>query len=62
MNIARCRECREVEPHGELYSQKMPREQDVVDLLPEPPKILERKGIIDRIKSAIENMVDVFEW
>lgn len=45
-----------------LYSQKMPRGQDIVDLLPEPPKILERKGIIDRIRNAITNIVDVFEW
>lgn len=45
-----------------LYSQKLPREQDIADLLPEQPRILERKGIIDRIKSAIENIVDIFEW
>lgn len=45
-----------------LYSQKLPREQDIADLLPEQPRILERKGIIDRIKNAIENIVDIFEW
>jgi type I restriction enzyme R subunit len=45
-----------------LYTQKLPREQDIADLLPEQPRILERKGIIERIKSAIENIVDVFEW
>ncbi len=45
-----------------IYSQKLPREQDIADLLPEQPRILERKGIIDRIKSAIENIVDIFEW
>jgi type I restriction enzyme R subunit len=45
-----------------LYTQKLPRGQDIVDILPESPKILERQGIIDRIKSAIQNMVDVFEW
>jgi len=45
-----------------LYTQKLPRGQDIVDMLPESPKILERQGIIDRIKSAIQNMVDVFEW
>jgi type I restriction enzyme, R subunit len=45
-----------------LYSQRLPHGQDIVDLLPEPPKILERQGIIDRIKIAIENIVDVFEW
>jgi len=45
-----------------LYTQKLPHGQDIVDLLPEPPKILERQGIINRIKSAIENIVDMFEW
>ena len=45
-----------------LYTQKLPHEQDIADLLPEQPKILERKNIIDRIKNAIENIVDMFEW
>lgn len=45
-----------------LYTQKLPHGQDIVDLLPETPRILERQGIIDRIKTAIENIVDMFEW
>ncbi len=45
-----------------LYTQRLPNGQDIVDLLPEAPKLLERQGIIDRIKSAIENVVDIFEW
>jgi len=45
-----------------LYTQKLPHGQTIVDLLPEEPRILERQGIIDRIKSAIENIVDMFEW
>lgn len=45
-----------------LYTQKLPHEQDIADLLPEQPRILERKSIIDRIKKAIENIVDMFEW
>lgn len=45
-----------------LYTQRFPREQDIVDLLSEKPKILERRGIIERIKAAIENIVDIFEW
>jgi type I restriction enzyme R subunit len=45
-----------------LYSQKLPRGQDIADMLPEKPRILERQGIIDRIRSAIQNIVDVFEW
>jgi len=45
-----------------LYTQRLPQGQDIVDLLPEPPRLLKRQGIIDRIKSAIENIVDIFEW
>jgi len=45
-----------------FYTQKMPREQDIADLMPKAPKILERKGIINRIKGAIEDLVDIFEW
>lgn len=45
-----------------LYTQKLPRGQEIVDLLPEPPRILERQNIIDRVRSAIENIVDMFEW
>ena len=45
-----------------LYTQKLPHGQDIVDLLPEAPKLLERQGIIDRVKSAIENVVEMFEW
>lgn len=45
-----------------LYTQRLPHSQDIVDLLPETPKLLERQGIIDRIKGAIENVVDMFEW
>lgn len=45
-----------------LYTQKLPLGQDIVDMLPEPPRILERQRIIDRVRSAIENLVDIFEW
>ena len=45
-----------------LYTQKLPNGQDIVDMLPEVPRIKERQGIIDRIKDAIENIVDMFEW
>ena len=45
-----------------LYAQKPPNGQDIVDLLPEAPRIKERQGIIDRIKNAIENIVEMFEW
>jgi len=45
-----------------LFTQKLPRGQDIVDLLPTPPKILERQTIVDRIKNAIEKIVNIFEW
>jgi len=45
-----------------LYTQKLPQEQDIADMLPEQPRILERSSIIERIKTAIENIVDIFEW
>jgi len=45
-----------------LYTQKTPNGQEIVDMLPEVPMIKERQGIIDRIKTAIENIVDIFEW
>lgn len=47
-----------------LYTQKLPQGQEIIDTIPEPeqPRIMERQGVIDRIKSAIENMVDIFEW
>jgi type I restriction enzyme, R subunit len=45
-----------------VYTQKLPNGQDIVDLLPKVPKLLERQGIVDRIKKAIDNLVDIFEW
>jgi type I restriction enzyme R subunit len=45
-----------------LYSQKLPHGQDIIDLLPKKPHIFKRQGIIDRIRGAIENIVDMFEW
>jgi type I restriction enzyme R subunit len=45
-----------------IYTQKLPKGQDIIDMLPKAPKILERKSIVSRIKDAIEGMVDIFEW
>lgn len=45
-----------------LYTQRLPQGQAIVDLLPETPRILERQGIIDRIKGAIESIAEIFEW
>lgn len=45
-----------------LYTGRLPHGQKIIDTLPVAPKILERKGIIDRVKNAIEAIVDIFEW
>jgi type I restriction enzyme R subunit len=45
-----------------LYTQKLPREQQIADMLPEQPKILERRGIIERIRTSIEDIVSLFNW
>jgi len=45
-----------------FYSQKLPRTQEIADILPVQPKIMERQRILDRIKEAIVNIFDVFEW
>ncbi len=44
------------------YTQKLPKEQDIADILPRQPPILERKGILGRIRNALENIVNIFEW
>jgi type I restriction enzyme R subunit len=45
-----------------IYTQKTPLGDDIVALLPETPSILKRQNIIDRIKGAIVDIVDIFEW
>ncbi len=47
-----------------LYTQKLPRDQEIKDQLfrDRHLPILERKSLIDRIRSAIQNIVDKFEW
>lgn len=45
-----------------VYTQKTPLGDDIIALLPKQPSVLKRKKIIDRIKGAIINIVDVFEW
>ena len=45
-----------------IYTQRLPHGEDIVDLLPEAPRLMERQGIIDRVRDAIQNIVDVFEW
>lgn len=45
-----------------LYTQKLPLGQEIIDLKASPSGILERESIVDRVRSAIENIVEVFEW
>jgi len=45
-----------------FYTQKLPHGQAIADLLPEQPRIRERSAILGRIKTAIENIVDIFDW
>ena len=45
-----------------LYTQKMPNDQDIVELVPTTPPILERQGIVNRVKKAIESVINIFEW
>lgn len=47
-----------------IYTQRTPLGDDIIALLPEneKPSVLKRQGIINRIKGAIVNLVDVFEW
>lgn len=45
-----------------LYTQKLPQGEEIIEMLPRRPRIMEYHGIVDRIKSAIENIVDMFEW
>jgi urease gamma subunit len=45
-----------------LYTQKLPQDQEVADLLPAGTKFLHQQGIIDRVKNMIQKIVDVFEW
>lgn len=45
-----------------LYTQKLPKESQITDMLEVKPKIMERQGIMDRIKAAIQEIAEVFEW
>ncbi len=45
-----------------LFNQRLPRSQQIIDSMNTAPKYLERKTIIERIKTAIQSIVDVFEW
>lgn len=45
-----------------IYSQKLPQDQEIAELFEKKINIRERSTIIDRVKNAIANIVEVFEW
>lgn len=45
-----------------VYTQKMPRDQRIVDLMPKKPDILKRGTIADRIRKSLKDIVEIFEW
>lgn len=46
-----------------LYSGRLPKGDEIIESLNKKEvSILQRQGIIDRIKNAIESIVDIFEW
>jgi type I restriction enzyme R subunit len=46
-----------------LYSGRLPKGDEIISSLENKEvSILKRQGIIDRVKNAIEAIVDVFEW
>lgn len=45
-----------------LYTDRLPSGEDIVERLPERPKLMEYKNVVGRIKEAIKEIVDIFEW
>lgn len=45
-----------------LYTNRLPSSEEVIEKLPERPGLMEYKKVADRIKEAITNLVEVFEW
>ena len=45
-----------------IYTNRLPHGEVIVKMLSKPPKLLERQGVIDRIKTALVAIVDIFEW
>jgi len=45
-----------------LYTNRLPSGEDIIEKLPERPRLMEHKGVIDRIRAAIKDIVEVFEW
>lgn len=45
-----------------LYTDRLPNGEDIIEKLPERPRLMEHKGVIDRIRTAIKDIVEIFEW
>jgi hypothetical protein len=45
-----------------LYTDRLPRVKQIIGMLDEKPRILEYQGIVDRIKGAISEAVEIFKW
>ncbi len=47
-----------------FYTGKLPHGEEIIDSIPDEkkPRLIERQNVIDRIKKAIENIVEIFEW
>ncbi len=45
-----------------LYTNRLPSSEEVIEKLPQRPGLMEYKKVADRIKEAITNLVEIFEW
>ena len=45
-----------------LYTQKLPRSEEIAERMRERPGIMEYNKLVQRIKGALEDLVDIFEW
>ena len=45
-----------------FYTGRMPLSDDIIALLPKQPTLRESESIITRIKNALQNFVDIFQW
>ncbi len=45
-----------------LYTDRLPSGEDIVERLPERPRLMEHKSVVNRIREAIKDIVEVFEW
>ncbi len=45
-----------------VYTNRLPTGEDIVERLPERPRLMEHKGVVHRIREAIRDIVEVFEW